>query len=194
MDSSDPLNWDIAKKDYLSKLQTKYPDGKSAPLVREYIDKIEMHDAEEKLKYKTRWGKEPSTEGERLYAQARQYELFGDRVTALEKYESMIQVLGEGPEARAYVNLAKRQKAEIESAGDGKLDRLKIVAEAMQNAEKLYREGKVVEANQIWKSIISLYGDNRELRPQVRKARARLADKEDPEEESRAAEAPLNGV
>ena len=65
---------------------------------------------------------------------------------------------------------------------------LKIVAEAMQNAEKLYREGKVVEANQIWKSIIALYGDNRELRPQVRKARARLADKEDPEEEPGAAD------
>jgi hypothetical protein len=160
--------------------------------VQEYVDKIDMHDAEKKLEYKNRLGRAPTTEGERLYAQARQYELFGDRVTALEKYESMIQVLGEGREARPYVNLAKRQKAEIESAGDGKLDRLKIVGEAMQNAEKLYREGKVVEANQIWKSIIALYGDNRELRPQVRKARARLADKEDPEEESGAVEATRN--
>ena len=48
MDTGDPLNWDIARRDYLSKLQTKYPDGKSAPLVREYVDKIDMHDAEEK--------------------------------------------------------------------------------------------------------------------------------------------------
>ena len=188
MNSTDPLDWEVARKDYLSKLQTKFPNGTSAPLAQEYIDKIEMHDAEEKLKYKTRWGREPSTEGERLYAQARQYELFGDRVTALEKYESMIQVLGDGLAARSYVNLAKRQKAQIESAGDGKLDRLKIVAEAMQNAEKLYREGKVVEANQIWKSILTLYGDNRELRPQVRTARARLADKEDPDDEPGAAD------
>ncbi len=129
-----------------------------------------------------------------MYAQARQYELFGDRVTALEKYESMIQVLGDAPDARPYVNLAKRQKAQIESAGDAKLDRLKIVAEAMQNAEKLYSDGKVVEANQIWKSIITLYGDNKDLRPQVRKARARLADSigEDPDEGPDAVEATPN--
>ena len=189
MESTEPADWTIARKDYLSVLQTKYPDGKSAPQVQKYIEKIEMYEAEEKLKYKTRWNRELSSEGERLYAQARQYELFGDRVTALEKYESMIKVLGEGPEARPYVNLATRQKGLIESSGS-KLDRLKIVAEAMENAEKLYREGKVVEAREIWKSIIALYGDNRELRPQVKKARARLADKEDPEEGPQPAEAP----
>jgi serine/threonine-protein kinase len=183
METDEPANWAIARKDYLSKLQTRFPDGESAALVQQYIDKIDMHDAEEKLKYKTRWGKEPATEGERLYAQARQYELFGDRVTALEKYESMIQVLGDGSEARPYVNLAKRQKAQIESSGDARLDRLEIVAKAMQSADKAYRDGKVVEANQIWKSIIALYGENKELRPQVRKARARLADKEDPDAE-----------
>jgi len=184
MESSEPADWESARKDYLSALQSRFPNGKSAPIVRQYLDKIEMHEAEEKLRYKTRWGKEPTSEGERLYAQARQYELFGDRVTALEKYESMIQVLGDAPESRPYANLAKRQKAEIEGASDGRPDRLKIVAEAMQNAEKLYQAGNVVEARKTWNSIITLYGNNRELRPQVRKAKARLADREDPDAEA----------
>jgi hypothetical protein len=118
-----------------------------------------------------------------LYSQAHQYEVFGDRVSALEKYDSMIRVLGDAAEARAYVNLARRQKAQIEGAADGKPDRLKIVAEAMQKADNLYKDGNVMEARKMWNSIVSLYGDNRELKPQVRKARARLADKEDPDDE-----------
>src|SRR5262249_30616044 len=113
MESSDPVDWDRANTEYLSALQKRFPTGSSASAVQQYIDKIEMHKAEEKLRLKNRLGKEPTSEGERLYSQARQYELFGDRVTALEKYESMIQVLGDAPESRPYANLARRQKAQI---------------------------------------------------------------------------------
>jgi serine/threonine-protein kinase len=188
MESSEPGDWEIARKDYLTPLQARFPDGKSAPIVRQYLDKIEMHDAEEKARFKARKDLDPTSEGERLFMQARRYEVFGDRVTALEKYESMIQVLGDAPEARPYKNLARRQKADIEAESGGRPDRLKIVAEAMQKAEKLYQGGNVVQAQTIWKSIINLYGANRELLPQVRKARARLADKEDPEDEPEATE------
>jgi len=179
MESQDPIDWDRANSDYLSALQKRFPDGKSAPIVQQYVDKIEMRKAEDRLMNKARLGKLPTNEGERLYAQARQYELFGDRVTALEKYESMIAVLDNTPEARPYVNLARRQRQQIESDSAGKPDRLKIVAEAMQRADGLYKEGNVIEAGKIWKSVITLYEANRELRPQVRKAKARLADKED---------------
>ncbi len=121
--------------------------------------------------------------------------MFGDRVTAVEKYESMIQVLGKGVESRPYVNLARRQKAQIESAGDGKPDRLKIVADALQQAKVMYHEGKVVEARKIWNSIVSLYGNNRELKPQVREARSNLVKgvKEDSDSEPVAEEPPRNG-
>lgn len=187
MESSDPIQWNRAAKD-LAELQQRFPEGQHAAAVQEYVEKIEMHKAEEILKNKNRIGKEPSSEGERLYAQARQYELFGDRVTAFEKYESMIQVLGKGAEARPYVNLARRQKAQIESDKDGKPDRLKIVAVAMQKADDLYKEGNVVEARKMWNSIVSLYRNNRELKPQVRRALARLADKDDPEAEPDAPE------
>jgi serine/threonine protein kinase len=184
MESNEPGDWEVANKDYLSELRRRFPNGKSATTVQQYVDRIDMSKAEEKLKLKTRMGREPTSEGESLYAQARQYEIFGDRVTAFEKYQSMIQVLGDAADARPYVNLARRQIAVIEGASDGKSDRLKIVADAMQRAEDLYKDGSVVEAQKIWNSIISLYGNNRELRPQVRKARARLADKEDPEAEA----------
>lgn len=179
MESGDPLDWDRANKDYLSVLKEKFPEGKSAPTVQNYVDKIEMHKAEERLKNKNRLGKEPIDEGERLYAQARKFELFGDRVTAQEHYQAMIQLLADKPEERPYVNLARRQLAAIE-AGE-KPDRLTIIAQALEKADALYKEGNVIEARKTWNSIVSLYGNNRELRPQVRKARARLADKDDPD-------------
>lgn len=183
MDSNDPLDWNRANEEYLSKLQKRFPDGKSAAFVTESIDKIEMKKAEDRLMNKMRLGKDPTSEGERLYAQARRYELFGDRVTALEMYDSMIQVLADQGETRPFVNLARRQKAQIELASDGRPDRLKIVTEALQKADELYKNGSVVEANKIWNSIVSLYENNKELRPLVRKARLHLANKSELEDE-----------
>jgi hypothetical protein len=191
MESPEPGDWEIARKEYLSELERRFPNGASAPTVQQYIDKIEMYKAEEKMKFRTLRRLDPASEGERLYSQARQYEVFGDRVTAYENYESMIRVLGDARESRPFVNLARRQMAQIDS--DGKPDRLKIVGDAMQRAENLYQEGNVMEARKIWTSIVALYGSNLELKPQVAKARkqlTRLADKDDagvePEEGARA--------
>jgi tetratricopeptide (TPR) repeat protein len=188
MESENASEWDRAARD-LTKLQERFPAGQYASTVQQYVDKIEMHKAEERLRMKNRLGKDPTSEGERLYAQARQYELFGDRVTALEKYESMIQVLGDGADSRPYVNLARRQKAQIESASERVPDRVKIVNEAMKKAEELYNEGNLVEARKMWNSVVSLYGNNRELKPQVRRARARLEDKEVPDGDPESSDA-----
>ena len=186
MESNDPLDWSRANDQYLTSLRQRFPDGKSAAFVTESIDKIEMRKAEDKLMNKMRLGRDPSSEGERLYAQARRYELFGDRVTALEMYDSMIQVLADEGETRPFVNLARRQKALIESAGDAKPDRLKIVTEALKKADEQYQSGSVVEANKTWNSIISLYENNKELRPLVKRARDRLANKTDRDDEPEA--------
>lgn len=191
MESDSTLDWDLANKQYLSVLQEKFPNGKHADQVQQYIDKIEMHKAEERLKMSNRIGREPKTEGERLYSQARQYEQFGDRVSAVERYDAMIKLLENDREARPYVNLARRQKAQIESAG-GHEDRLKIIGDALARAEATYQAGNVVEARKIWTSIVSLYDQNRECKPLVQRARKRLSnDKDDTEPDSEvASEAP----
>jgi serine/threonine protein kinase len=188
MESDKPDDWKHANRDYLSVLQRRFPEGKSASAVQQYIDKIEMYDAEEKMKFRTLRRLDPTSEGERLYSQARQYEVFGDRITAYEKYESMIRVLGDAKESRPFANLARRQMAAIDAASDGKPDRVKVVTEALQKAEDLYKNDNVMEARKMWNSIISLYEKDRELKPQVRKARARLAEKEDPDAEPEESE------
>lgn len=177
MDSDEPADWRRAVEGQLASLQRRFPEGKHKDQVQAYIDKFEMYKAEEQLKYRTRFGQEPKSEGERLYAQARQYELFGDLVSAQDKYRSMVDLLKDNREVRPWVNLARRQLHEIESAG-APPDRLEIVNNSMERAEKLYFEGRTLEARKIWNGIVTLYGSNRELRPQVERARLRLADKE----------------
>src|SRR5262249_48624522 len=87
---------------------------------------------------------------------------------------------GEGEKSRPYVKLARRQMAQIESSSEGKPDRLKIVDDAMKKAEAHYKAGNVLEAQKIWKSIVSLYRNNRELTPRGEKAPRYLDNKEVP--------------
>jgi hypothetical protein len=176
METDDTYNWRRAVEKPLADLQRRFPEGKHADDVQRYIDKFEMYRAEERYKNHNRLGQEPSHEGERLYAQAYQYERFGDLVTAYEKYNGMLEVLKDKEDYRPFLNLARRQISQID-AEVGHLDRRKIVDDNLIRAEDLYHEGKVLEARRIWNSIVSLYGSNRELSPQVQHARARLDDK-----------------
>lgn len=176
MEAEDHFRWSSAQKD-LAELKRRFPEGQHAEKVQEYIDKYEMYLAEERHRNHNRLGQEPKNEGERLYAQARQYELFGDLVTAYEKYNGMLEVLKDNEDLRPFRNLARRQIHQIDSLSGGHLDRRKIVDDNLTRAEDLYHEGKVLEARKVWNSIVSLYGSNRELRPQVEHARARLDDR-----------------
>ncbi len=58
MESSDPVDWNGAAKD-VAELQERFPEGEHAAVVQEFVEKIEMHKAEEILKNKNRLGKEP---------------------------------------------------------------------------------------------------------------------------------------
>jgi len=189
MESDDPVDWDRAVTRYLRKMKDRFPQGQYADQMQQWFDKIEMHKAEERLKNKLRLGLDLETEGERLYALARRYEQFGDRVTALEKYDSLKNLLAGRDDARVYINLAQRQIARISSAGEEPADRVAIVRAALERAEAAYTQGNVLAAREAWQSIVALYGDNQELRPLVRQARARLQnrlddDPPDPPEQS----------
>lgn len=176
MATNDELQWERAHSRYLQPLLEKFPQGVHADEARAFVDQIEMARAEKRLKLNQRFRRNPSTEGEQLYSEALNFEQFGDRFTALEKYESMIHLLKDKADDRAYVNLALRQKAEIEKAG-GSGDRAKFIEERLEHADKLDMEGKTMDAREIWKSVIKLYGDKREFATFVARADERLDPK-----------------
>jgi serine/threonine-protein kinase len=177
MASEDPVQWREARDKYLDPLRKRFPEGRHAAEVQEFVDRIEMQQAEDRIKNRIKRGLEPEGEAERLFADAWKFELFGDRITALEKYRGMEQVLKDRAEDRPFANLARRHIAQINQAGGDANDRLKIVDEALAKAERFFENGNVLEARKTWDSIVTLYAQNRELEPQVKRARDRLAGK-----------------
>lgn len=177
MEAEDPTGWLTARDRYLQPLVERFPNGKQADKARDYLDQIEMHLAEKRARNNARLGKDPGSEAERLFMEADRYDRFGDRVTSLEKYRSMVELLKDRKEDRPYVQLARQKVRSIEQEG-GSLDRVAIVNSNLKKAEELLAQGKTVEARAIWESIKSLYRDNQELHLQVQRAIDRLAGKE----------------
>ncbi len=93
--SEDWTDWKRAQSDYLEPLLRRAPDGPHASWAQERIDEIEMRGAEAQLDLKLRRGVALRNEAERLYAEAKRFEQFGDPETALDKYHAMVHVLDE---------------------------------------------------------------------------------------------------
>ncbi|MBA4030292.1 MAG: serine/threonine protein kinase [Planctomyces sp.] len=177
MKSEETTDWGDAYKLYLLPLKEKFPEGKHAATVQEYIDKVEMHQAERRARTNANKGRDAGSEAERLYIEADRYEKFGDRVTALEKYESMVNLLKDRPQDRPYVMLARQRIAIITAAGGDPVDRVQMIEQSLAKADDLAIRGKVIEARTLWNSILTLYAGNQELEAQVRQARQRLSEK-----------------
>lgn len=195
MASQEPLDWKKARDEYLDPYLRRFPQGPHVAQVQAHIDSIEMHTAEQRFKNNVRLGREPKSEGERLFAAAWRYEQFGDQVTALERYQGIVELLKSNSADRPFINLAKRQIAQIQQSPAGAQDRRQLVETAMAEAEELYRAGKAVEAQVKWQSVVNLYGGNRELAVQVELARrklvnpdAKLQEVDDPADDSNPTE------
>ncbi|HEV3004108.1 MAG TPA: serine/threonine-protein kinase, partial [Pirellulales bacterium] len=180
MKSERRTDHDRARKDYLDVLLKKYPTGEHAARAREMIDQVEMEQAEARVMARIRQGRKVETEAEQLFVDAWRYEQFGDRLAALEKYRGLIQLVPDTGNDRPIVNLARREVAKLAQSGAQDDDRAQFVESRLKRADELVEQGHTVEANEIWTSIVKLYGSNTELRPLVEKAQRRLSDKEDP--------------
>jgi hypothetical protein len=121
-----------------------------------------------------RIGREPSSEGERKYAEALRFERFGDRVTALDKYQGIVKLLKDEPKERPFVNLAKRQIEILESNPPSVEELKRFLQDKMTEADKLYNEGDVLGARKIWEGIVSLYNGNQEMTSFVEQSQTRL--------------------
>jgi tetratricopeptide (TPR) repeat protein len=180
--AEDRFNAERAGEDLLR----RFPEGAHAAQARQYLDSVEMDKAEHRLLSDLEHRRKPKTEGGRLYADALGYEQFGDHVTALEKYQSIVNLLKEEENERPYVNLAKRQISALMGRASGAEDRAKFIESRLKQADEQYAEGETLEAHKIWNSIVTLYGDNRELRPLVERAQKKLSADDDKAESETA--------
>ena len=125
-----------------------------------------------------RFGRTPETEAERLYAEARRYERFGDRVTAWQRYEGLVNLLDESDDLsdRAFVELAKLRIGEIRAQAQQQQQLADFVAEQLAKADELAADNQTLAAREVLTTVISLYDGNQELEPLVDKARQRKAE------------------
>ncbi|MGI9471705.1 MAG: serine/threonine protein kinase [Rubripirellula sp.] len=163
-----------AKTSYLIPMVEKYPEGEHLSWAQDQIDRVNMVQAEHALSVKLKRNFPLKNEGERLYAEANEFERFGDTATALDRYRSMETLLGDDAEYRPFVNLARRQIAEIEREGVDEGEAARIIQAKLDEAERLNDTGKVVAAKKIWYSVVELYGNNGNVAPLVGKAQERL--------------------
>lgn len=188
MASNERVDWDRARKKFIEPMLERFPQGQHAVWANEQIDRIEMAEAEKRLKLHAKRGGADS-EAERLYADAQRYEEFGDALTAYEKYKSIPDVVQAAGKDRPFVLLAQKRAKELISQSESSNARVTLVQSRLDDADQLEKDGKRMEARKIWNSIVTLYGDNRELAPLVEKAQEKLSG-----EKTTATESESSGV
>ncbi len=177
MASTDSKDWygvEYKLADYLA----DFPDSEHAAQVQQWKDRVEMDRAEKQAERNAKMGRDAESHAERLYMEARMFEKFGDRLTALQKFEG-IPALFEGDEqARPFVNLARRQAKKINDSIGGQNDPAEFIKQQIEEADELYFQGEEAQARSRWQSIVSLYSNITEHEALVKRARARILDAE----------------
>ncbi|MGI9429071.1 MAG: serine/threonine protein kinase [Bythopirellula sp.] len=176
MDSDNPVDWKRAQEQFVDRLLDRFPDTNHLAEIQVFADRYAMHRAEERIKNLSRFAREPKTESERAFAAAWEYERFGDRMTAWQKYESLIELFSDSRERddRIYVMLAKRQIARLKFNQKSSSDQQEFLEEALGHAKQLAEDGDLLAARRKLDSVITLYATNQELGPFVEQARQQL--------------------
>ena len=180
MATNDPDEWRNAREQYIEDYLDRFPDGQFAGKMSEYIDMIEVEKLERQIESRIKRGVEPESEVERRYMEAREYDKFGDKLTALESYRSIVELFQDRVDDRPYVNLARSQMRKIEESGADFGERVQVVNDALRVADAMLHRGNMLEARRKWQSIVTLYGNNQDYQQQVEYAQARLEEREVP--------------
>lgn len=177
MESADTVKWQEARRRFVDKMLEQFPEGEHAEEAKEFILKLEVHRLRRRLENKARLNLDPDNEGERLFVEGWRFEQFGDRISAVSTYRSMIVLMKELAGHETIVRLAEEQVAGIDMKKDEFENRISIVNDALKKADAQMAKGNRVEAENIWNSVITLYASNQEFSPQIKYARSRLGGK-----------------
>ena len=169
-DSSDWYGVEYKLDDFLE----DFPEGEHAAQVQQWVDRVGMARAENKAEMREQQGRDPESQAERLYMEARMFERFGDQQTARLKYEGMQPLFENDEKARPYVNLARRQARKIRDRTGGENDPVEFVKRQIRDADELYIAGHKAQAEKRWQSIVSVYQNSEDHQDDVRRVRTRL--------------------
>ena len=182
MSGEDRDAWQAARRDYLDPLLARSPEAAIAEQAQALVDRIEMADAEERMQRHLKYETAPTSPGEKLYIQARQYDNFGDPATALARYEKLIATLDGAGDDRPFIELAKRRAKEIRDGSSPLRSPADILEQKLQEADQLVLDGTAPAARRLWDRILTLYQGQEDVLPQYQRAQKRLLGLEMPGE------------
>jgi hypothetical protein len=176
MESEDAVDWKRAEESYLISLKERFPNTKYADQIKQFDDRFAMHRAEKRVLNNQRLGRHPQSESERQYGEAWRFEQIGDRLTAWQKYDALVNLFSksESGDDNAFVNLARRQIRLIKSEQGSGEEQSIFVQKLLKRASNLAMTGDLLKARRILDSLVSLYDGNQELQPLVESARQQL--------------------
>jgi hypothetical protein len=180
MSADDPSSWDDAKRRYIEPLLARAPEGEYSDQARQWLDEIPIRKAQRQSLKRYEQGKPPESAAEGQFFEAKKFEDFGDRVSAMEKYRGLVELYNQNQEPleRAIVDMARERIKFVESGGNQAAGRIAAVNSSLKRADEYLAKGRKLDAEKIWSSVTALYGSNDEFEPQVKYARARLAGKD----------------
>ena len=168
-----------AREDYLKVLLIRYPTGRHRERVKHLIIDVNKRETETKMRARVRLRQEPANEAERQFLNAEGLEKFGDNLTALRKYRSIVELFKDNDECYIYLLLAQDKIEDIGSQ-KGEESLAVFLSKRLRDAESHAKKGKQSEAEAIWISIRSLYENNVEADVHVTYAKKRLAGDKNP--------------
>jgi len=176
MESENAVDWKRAEESYLISLKERFPNTKYADQIKQFDDRFAMHRAEKRVLNNQRLGRQPQSESERQYGEAWRFEQIGDRLTAWQKYDALVNLFSksESGDDHAFVNLARRQIRLIKSEQGSGEEQSIFVQKQLKRASNLAMTGDLLKARRILDSLVSLYDGNQELQPLVDRARQQL--------------------
>lgn len=168
------MDWNRAREDYLYQLVRRFPDGTNLEWAQTQLAWVNAREHERRL---TRENKSSRTsdwnDAERQYWMAKEYEEFGDLLSASEKYRALIGIYGSDDEVSSTVYLASEGLDRLKKKGRQSEIR-DFVEQKLLEANKAYDAARILEARDKWDWIVTLYSGNQELAPQVKRAQQRL--------------------
>lgn len=174
-EETDKTSQEAAIQDFLA----DFPESTHAAEARIWLDDIVLIRTRRRLSnLELRPNKDPENDGEKLYLEARRFEKDEERLGALERYEAMIVLLEGKPDMQPYIILAKEQIDAIHSSINSESDPLQLARREIAAGDKLYEDGKTIDARRRWKAVVTFYQGKPEFMTLVEWTTARL-DAED---------------
>lgn len=169
-------DWNAARDGNLSPLLNRFPDSQYREWAEEKIGWVNAREAERRMDRDERLGRKDNwTPVQIQYADARDFERFGDYVTALEKYRAIQTLFSDQEEAEPIIFLAAEGIQRIKETEDR--DSLQeLLQRKMEEADQAYDRAQMSVAKMTWEAIVELYSNNQQVAPIVDQAKERLAE------------------